>query len=87
MVRTEALSITAVAVGAVAVLCLFVGGLPGMVACGVAAVVAIALGTGTLLRNEIERLDRRLAVAAIALGTLGLAAQWITHIAMAAIPL
>lgn len=86
MVRTEALSITAFAVGAIAVLSLFVGGLPGMVTCGIAAILAIALGTVTLLRNEIERLDRRLAVTAVTLGALGLTAQWITHIAMTSLP-
>ena len=86
MVRTEGLSITAVAVGAIGVLSLIVPGLIGMLACGVAAIAAIILGTATLLRDPIERLDRGLAVAGIALGTLALVAQWLTHIAMGSLP-
>lgn len=80
------LPIAALALGALSVLAWLIGGVPGMIISGVSGITAVALGTACALRRSSDHGDKGTAVWAIALGTLGLAGQWATHVAMSLMP-
>lgn len=84
------LPVVALVVGVMSVFAWFIPGVVGMIAVGLCGSVAIALATLSLCAlgsAATSPAPRRIAVAAVVVGLLGLAGVWVTAVLVAAIPM